>query len=814
MKRINYPLIIGGILFVFFMAMAMFPELFTEKDPMYEDTHRNMEVMVDGEIKEVFTMHPIWPSEYNLMGSDVAGRDIHARLVYGTRNTLKLGFYIALFRLLLAMPVGILAGIGKKFFRRVILFFNTYFSAVPILILSFMIFRINFFRSLQIERAILIYALILALLGWSRAAGVIEDAVKVIMEEDFIEGQIAIGKSWPQIIRQNIIPHVMPTALSSFFKETGQGLFLLAQLAVLGIFVGTTREVGGLAFRANYEMSIEPEWGSMLMKVTSQMERFTDNWWLVVFPVLTFALAVLGLNLLGEGLRIEFAKRNSRFVSHIRKAYYVLSPRVIYLEMRHFRKYWKNILFRLGAVAALILIVLVPRYQPMGNFSLEKAKNHLITLTSEEYEGRVSGSEGGYKAGEYIIETMESYGFTTQAFPIQYTYDNQIPDDPRELVLGYSTPLVMKEAKITLKDKKGEIYTYNIHEDFSILDVPDDELPGTKVVKKGVTHGASEMKDAPDEPHLMPISYAGINDIVSGSLNYPGFAEDSKLVEFLIIHGHESRSNAYSSFKLTIVPFDDLLGRLEEGSCEVSIAYTVPDYPEHEGRIIETWLLPEGKTMDEPGPMLIISVPYDGLWLPGGRGSVEGTTALATALEIARAITEDEMEYDKSILFLFHDRESDLLAGNFSDYFMRHAEISAKGGYMYLELMGSGLKGDQAVDLVSYFGQLDKEQSFRSLLKMEGILKAMKVPYTRYQELLATEKTLQSIPVYQIASRQLLNFRTNAHLAVGIGKAYHNRKGTEEDNLENLNEKKMKSIGQMLVDMIITRENFNLREEE
>ncbi len=251
MKKINYPLLIGGILFIFFMAMAMFPEAFTEKDPMYEDTHRNMEVMVDGEIREVFTMHPIWPSEYNLMGSDVAGRDIHARLVYGTRNTLRLGFFIALFRLILALPVGILAGIGKKFFKKIILFFNTYFSAVPILILSFMIFRINFFRNLQIERAILVYAVILALLGWSRAAGVIEDAVKVIMEEDFIEGQIAIGKSWPQIVRQNIIPHVMPTALSSFFKETGQGLFLLAQLAVLGIFVGSTREVRTLAFRAS-----------------------------------------------------------------------------------------------------------------------------------------------------------------------------------------------------------------------------------------------------------------------------------------------------------------------------------------------------------------------------------------------------------------------------------------------------------------------------------------------------------------------------------------------------------------------------------
>ncbi|HCW73821.1 MAG TPA: hypothetical protein DHM90_08505 [Clostridiaceae bacterium] len=96
---------------------------------------------------------------------------------------------------------------------------------------------------------------------------------------------------------------------------------------------------------------------------------------------------------------------------------------------------------------------------------------------------------------------------------------------------------------------------------------------------------------------------------------------------------------------------------------------------------------------------------------------------------------------------------------------------------------------------------------------MEGILKDMKVPYTRYQGLLATEETLKSLPVYKTASRQLLSFRANAHLAVGIGKAYHNRKGTGADTLENLNEKKLRSIGQMLVDMIITKENFKLGEE-
>ncbi len=334
-----------------------------------------------------------------------------------------------------------------------------------------------------------------------------------------------------------------------------------------------------------------------------------------------------------------------------------------------------------------------------------------------------------------------------------------------------------------------------------------------KIVKEGTSARPEDMETLSGKTDLIPIYYTGINDIVSGSVHYPGLLEGNDRAEFQIVLGHESRSITHSSFKLTIMPFDELRNKLEEDSFDVTIEYTVPDYPVHEGRIIEAWLLPEGRTMAEPGQTLIISSAYDGLWLPGGRGSVEGTTPLATALETARAITQEGMSYDKSILFLFHDRESELLAGNFSNYFMRHAEISAGGGYMYLELMGSGLKGDKDVDLVTYFGQLDKEQSFRSLLTMERILKEMKVPYTRYQGLLPTEETLASSPVYKIASRQLLSFRPNAHLAVGIGKAYHNRKGTEEDTIENLNEKKLESIGQMLVDMIITKENFKLGEK-
>jgi len=119
------------------------------------------------------------------------------------------------------------------------------------------------------------------------------------------------------------------------------------------------------------------------------------------------------------------------------------------------------------------------------------------------------------------------------------------------------------------------------------------------------------------------------------------------------------------------------------------------------------------------------------------------------ALELARAITDGDRSYEKPILFLFFDKEIDPLLSAYTkgsgNYYMRRTELSANGGYSYLELMGTGLKGNKVVDLVAYFGQLDKENSFRSILQMEKILKEEKVPYLRTQNLLPTEGALQSI---------------------------------------------------------------------
>lgn len=831
MKKLNYPLILGGLLFLILMFAYLSPESFTNKDPMFEESHRTIEMVVDGERKEVFTMHPIFPNKDNLMGTDDAGRDIYARIIYGTRNTMKVGFMIALFRLIMAIPLGILAGMGKKFFEKTLLFFSTYFTAVPILIISYLIFRLNFFRSLPMDVSIFWFSLILGILGFYKAGVIISDAVKRIMDEDFIEGQIAIGKTWPEIIRQNIFPHVMPVAISTFFKEAAQGLFLIAQLSVLGIFVGTIREVKAMAFRSGYEMSLEPEWGSMLLNITKDVQRMQNQWWMVVFPVGIFTVAVLSMNLLGEGLRMEFMKRNSRFVSYMRKAFYVLSPRVLFSEIKHFKEYWKPVMIKFAVAAGILLFFFIPRYHAMGDFQVEKAMEHLEILSGPQFEGRVSGSEGHHLAGEYIKEHMMKLGFTIIEQPMMYAFKREdlagnigyseeetivLPGQEQEYALAEGVPLILKDATVTLRDDEGKEEVFTVHEDFSILSLPmEGRLPGEEITIKGISFQGDEGYEG-DADQLIPVNTTGVDDLVLGFSGWGASMPEGKeaVAMFLSVNGHESRSNTYTGPMLTVLPFGKLAKRIATGYHEVTITYTIPSYPMYSGRTIEAWLMPEGRTMEDQGEVLIIGVPYDGIYLKEGGSSYEGTVPVAMALELARALTEGDRGYEKPILFLFFDKETDSILPSYfrgsGNYYMRRTEISANGGYSYLELMGTGLKGNKTVDLVAYFGQVNKEDSFRSVLQMEKSLKDMKVPYLRTQNLLPTEGVIRSRGVLITTSPSLLEFRANAHIAIGVGSAYKNAMGTKEDTLKNVNVKKLKRTGIMLTDLLISKEYFRL----
>lgn len=418
MKNINYPLLLGGFIVLLLAIISFYPELFTSKDPLFEEAPKYIQYKEDGALTEEFSHNPMRPNKENIFGTDDAGRDLYARIIYGTRNTLRLVVLIAVFRTLIALPLGLAAGMGVKFVSEIIRVFSTFFTAIPMLVLSYIILNMSYFRYLEMDIAINAFAIVLTIVGWPKLAGLIEDNVKRVMGEDFIEGEIAIGKTKFQIAYQNIIPHIIPSSVSLFFKEMGMALFLIAQLAVLYVFVGIIREVKAMAFVANYDMILEPEWGGLLSRISVDVGRLETSYWLSVYPVLAISIGIIGLNLLGEGLRIEFSKRDSRIISFIKKISYQLSPKLFFEQIQGIRKNYRPVGIKALIILTLIAYFSIQWHPSTYTFDLDMAKAHIHELSDERYEQRIVGTEAGYLAGDYIIDTLKSYGYEVEVTEI------------------------------------------------------------------------------------------------------------------------------------------------------------------------------------------------------------------------------------------------------------------------------------------------------------------------------------------------------------------------------------------------------------
>lgn len=817
MKKINYPLLLGGVILILLLVLTYFPHVFTSRDPIHEEPPRYIEYMKDGELVEELSVNPMRPNTINVMGTDDAGRDIYARLVYGTRNTMRLGFLIALFRMLIALPLGILSGMGNRTVSQIIRFFSTFFSAVPVLIFSFVVLNFNYFYRMQMGRSILAFSIVLTIVGWSKLASMIEDVTKRIMDEDFIEGEIAIGKTRLQIVFQNVLPHVIPAGVSLFFKEMAMALFLVAQLAVLYVFVGTTREIKAMAFRANYQMGLEPEWGGMLSRITSDVMRFEEVWWASLFPVLFFATAIMGINLLGEGLRMEFQKRNSRIISLIRQGFAMLSPKLLYLQIREFRKYYRPVLVKFGAVLLILIYIFVPRYKSIVPFQTDNAINQVIALSGPEFEGRVSGSRGGYEAGNYIIDSLKSYGYEVSTVEISY-YENERNIENLKIM----APMTVAEGEISIKAEDGSVKTFRLHEDFTIFSLNRDELieaGGSDFFYKGIAADENHLEAVPVDREVFPVSERYIREFLSSTAspfsennmrggNVFGEKESAReyRLQFMLLDDYESRSNAYLHKTHTILPFKNLREELLKGYAEIEVSFSYPELPEYEGRIIEAFLPGDEYTREKPGETIVIGASYDGIYAPDNKASIMTATPAATSLEVAREVSELSA-LKRSVSFVFWDNQIEIKkntpeegASYYHHEEMKTIDMVTDGGYYYYEIDFAGLGKKKDLSLVTFPAQGGRKPSYLIGTQMEKVLKDMKVPYRRFQSIYSNTASSSSLGVFDMVTRSALNLRLNAFFTVGIGQSHVHEMGTEKDRLENLNRSNMGNIGQVVLD--------------
>ena len=220
------------------------------------------------------------------MGTDYLGRDVFSRVLHGGRlsigSAIIAAFGTATIGLVIGLVTGYFGGIVDTIFSRII----DVILGFPILLLALAITGI-----LGIGLRNIIIALVAA--SWAWYARIVRAAVLAEKNKSYVEAARTIGASNLRILFRHILPNIVAPVIVWTTIDTGQLLLAISSLSFLGLGVKPPAS----------------EWGAMLSEGRSYLDHGLQ---MMVFPGAAIFLTVLGLNLLGDGLRDALDPRTRR----------------------------------------------------------------------------------------------------------------------------------------------------------------------------------------------------------------------------------------------------------------------------------------------------------------------------------------------------------------------------------------------------------------------------------------------------------------------------------------------------------------------
>ena len=256
------PMAVGGMVVAgLFVLAALFAPVLAPYDPA--DT--NFDAVLQG------------PSAEHLMGTDDLGRDVLSRIIYGARASLAAGVLATLLALVVAVPIGLVAGYYRGWWDPVISRMTDVVLAFPFLILAVGMAAI-FGPSLRN----VVIALGVTAIPW--IVRVTRGEALALREQEFVRAAIANGAGDRTILARHLLPNMAGTLLVQATVWIPQAIIGEATLSFLGLGVQPPT----------------PSWGSML---SAAQPFIALDAWLAIFPGLAIFLCTLSFNLLGDGLR-------------------------------------------------------------------------------------------------------------------------------------------------------------------------------------------------------------------------------------------------------------------------------------------------------------------------------------------------------------------------------------------------------------------------------------------------------------------------------------------------------------------------------
>lgn len=220
---------------------------------------------------------PLPPNKRFLLGTDLLGRDLYTRLVYGARTSLIIGIAANAAAVLVGTLLGIIAGYLGGWVGSAIMRFTDLMMAFPALLLAIALAAI-------LTPSLWIVAMVIALVNWVQTSRVIYTQTSSLAEQEFIQAVRALGATPARILWVHILPHLIPHIMVWATLGISVTVLLEATLSFLGIGVQPPT----------------PSWGGIIFESQSY---FLTAPWLVYFPGISILLFALAFNLVGDGLR-------------------------------------------------------------------------------------------------------------------------------------------------------------------------------------------------------------------------------------------------------------------------------------------------------------------------------------------------------------------------------------------------------------------------------------------------------------------------------------------------------------------------------
>jgi peptide/nickel transport system permease protein len=266
-RLVRRPLaLLGLVIIAIVLAGAILAPWLTGYDPN--------EQMFDGLTLEGA---PLPPNAKFWLGTDLLGRDLLTRILFGARTSLIIGIVANGVALLIGTLVGVTAGYFRGWIGSVLMRFTDLMMAFPALLLAICLAAV-------FEPSLWIVAMVIALVNWVQTARVIYTETSSLSEREFIDAERTIGASAPRILLRHILPHLLPTIIVWGTLGISTTVLLEATLSYLGIGVQPPTA----------------SWGNIIFE---NQTYFQAAPWLVFFPGAAILALALAFNLVGDALR-------------------------------------------------------------------------------------------------------------------------------------------------------------------------------------------------------------------------------------------------------------------------------------------------------------------------------------------------------------------------------------------------------------------------------------------------------------------------------------------------------------------------------